>query len=209
MTQVLSMLPNLPNLPISVINKITQYVSEINDDDYVIKFCDVGNINKQTKRLCLCYHCSSKIRTKMFIVLNKEKFEPKLEQFYKIKNSYKKQSICIQSNSIEQPFYVADMVCIKQIIIVRPGWAREEDTIEIFETFLLSYDLHKPFNKTTNYILLKDVKSLASGNGIKNGSYGIISTPKKQNYAFINNIQFIDKICYLNDIMPVPFAYFI
>ena len=50
-------------LPLSIMNKITKYVSEMNDDNFVIKFCDVGKINKNTKRLCTCSKCKIQIRT--------------------------------------------------------------------------------------------------------------------------------------------------
>ena len=68
----------LPRLPLTIVNKITKYVSELNDDDFIITFCDVGNIDRKTNRLCSC----CRIRTRMYLLLNKEKFEPKLATTY-------------------------------------------------------------------------------------------------------------------------------
>jgi hypothetical protein len=179
----------LPTLPMEIVNYITKLASEINDDDFVIKFCEVGKINKTTKRLCLCAHC--KIRTKMCIVLNKEKFELKLTNFYNIKSTYKMQPFYLE-NSI----YQGNMVCIKTTLINYPGWAREPDRVKKYETFLLSY---KSTYKT-KYILLKDVYTSLHTAGLKTGIDGSIYDPTQNSTEFINNIRFNNNVLFLDNI---------
>ena len=103
---------------------------------------------------------------------------------------------------MENVFYEADMVCIKTNFITQPVWLEENDNITKFETYILSYESHNPYNKTI-YIMLKDVYTSNDDNSLKYGHYGLITYryPYSHNsFEFIDRIEFIGSVCYLSNI---------
>ena len=139
----------LSNLPLPIMNKITEYVSEMNDDNFVIKFCEVGKINKNTKRLCTCSKCKTQIRTIMRIVLIKKIFEPKLLKHFNIKKTYTKQLVCVDKST-----NIGDMICIRSKTIIEPGWLGEDDEVKEYNTYIISYTSE---HFGSEYIMLTDV----------------------------------------------------
>lgn len=178
----------LPRLPLIVINKITKYVSEINNDKFIITFCDVGKISRKTNRLCSC----CKIRTRMYLLLDKEKFEPKLATHFNIKKTYKKQTVCVDDYVNE-----GDMICIKSRNFTYPRWFGETEELKLYETYIISY---KTELFGTEYVVLKDV--CIDKNGKKTCLDGIIinpELPKKNQITEIRKMSFSKFIEYIDD----------
>lgn len=167
----------LPNLSLPIMNKITEYVSQMNDDNFVIKFCEVGKINKNTKRLCTCSKCKTQIRTIMRMVLIKQKFEPKLVNQFNIKKTYTKQLI-----NVDNWTYDGDMICIRSKTITTPGWLGEDDEVRVYNTYIISYTTEYIGNET---IVLTDVCVI---DGKKICLDGIISNPSLPEKNQITNI---------------------
>ena len=165
-------------LPLSIMNKITKYVSEMNDDNFVIKFCDVGKINKNTKRLCTCSKCKIQIRTIMRLVLNKSKFEPKLVNYFSIKNTYTKQLV-----NVDNWTYAGEMICVRRKTITEPGWLGEDDEVRVYNTYIISYTTQYIGNE---YIVLTDVCVI---DGIKICLDGIIVNLNLSEKNQITNIE--------------------
>jgi hypothetical protein len=168
----------LSNLPLPIMNKITEYVSQMNDDNFVIKFCEVGKINKNTKRLCTCSKCKTQTRTIMRIVLNKKMIELKLVNYFNIKKTYTKQLV-----NVDNCTYDGDMICIRSKTITEPGWLGEDDEVRVYNTYIISYTTQYIGNK---YIVLTDVCII---NGIKICLDGIIVNPSLPQKNKITNIE--------------------
>jgi len=165
-------------LPLQIINKITEYISEMNNDNFVIKFYEVGKINKNTNRLCTCSKCKTQIRTIMRIVLNKQKFEPKLVNVFNIKNTYTRQLV-----NVDNWTYAGDMICIRSKTITEPGWLGEDDEVRVYNTYIISYTTQYIGNE---YIVLTDVCVI---NGIKICLDGIIVNLNLSEKNQITNIE--------------------
>ncbi len=162
-------------LSLPIMNKITKYVSQMNNDDFVIKFCEIGKINKITKRLCTC----CKRRTIMRIVLNKKRFEPKLVPHFNIKKTYTKQLV-----RVDTWINIGDMICIRSKTITTPGWLGEDNEVKVYNTYIISYET-KYFG--SEYIVLTDVCIV---DGIKVCLDGIIVIPKKNQITNIEKVTF-------------------
>ena len=180
----------LPKLPLPIMNKILKYVSEMNDDNFVIKFCDVGKINKNTKRLCTCFKCKTQIRTIMRIVLNKKKFEPKLVNYFNIKKTHTKQLV-----NVDNWTYDGDMTCIRSKTIIEPGWLGEDDEVRVYNTYIISYTTEYIGNEN---IVLTDVCVI---DGKKICLDGIIANPllpEKNQITQVQKTTFQKYVCYLD-----------
>lgn len=184
----------LPILPLPIINKITKYVSQINNDNFVIKFCEVGKINKNTNRLCTCSKCKKYII--MRIVLNKKIFEPKLVNHFKIKQTYTKQLVNVNNWTDD-----ADMICIRSKTITEPGWLGEDDEVRVYNTYIISYTTQYFINE---YIVLTDVCVI---DGKKICLDGIIVNPsllQKNKITNIERITFQKYVCYIDGVL-IPY----
>jgi hypothetical protein len=183
------MFSKLHLIPLSIINKITKYVSEINDDTFVITFCEVGKIDRKTNRLCSRPCC--KIRTRMYLLLDKEKFEPKLVNHFNIKQTYKKQLVRVNDFTSD-----GDMFCINSKTITSPGWIGEPDEVRKYDTYVISY---KSQHFVTEYAVLKYV--CTNVHGEKTCLDGIIvnpELPKKNQITQIEKILFRKYVCYID-----------
>jgi len=175
-------------LPLAIMNKITKYISEMNNDDFIIKFCEVGKMNKNTKRLCTC----CKRRITMFFVLNKQKFEPKLINHFNIKKTHIKQLVCVDTFCND-----GDMICIKSKTITTPGLLGQDDEIKVYNTYVISYTTQ--YFKS-EYIVLTDV--CVNIYGKKSCLDGIIvnsNSPKKILITKIKKMTFLNYVCYFDD----------
>ena len=183
----------LPILPLPIMNKITKYVSEMNDDNFVIKFCEVGKINKNTKRLCTCSKCKTQIRTIMRTVLNKKIFEPKLVNYFNIKKTYTKQLV-----NVDNWTYDGDMICIRTKTIIEPGWLGEDDEVKVYNTYIISY--------TTEYIgneciVLTDVCVIDGRKICLDGIIANHNLPEKNLITNIEKITFQNINIYLGGVL--------
>lgn len=186
----------LPSLPLTVINKITKYVSEINNDGFIITFCEVGKIDRKTNRLCSCSRCKIRTRTRMYLLLDKQKFEPKLATHLNIKQTYKKQIVVVDTFASD-----GDMICIKSKTITTSGLLGEEDEIKVYETYIISYK-NQYFG--TEYVVLNDV--CINVDGKKTCLDGTIANPELPNKNQITQIKkmlFENYVCYIdNKLIP-------
>ena len=180
----------LSNLPLPIMNKITEYVSEMNDDNFVIKFCEVGKINKNTKRLCTCSKCKKQIRTIMRIVLNKYKFESKLVKHFKIKKTYTKQLV-----NVDNWTYDGDMICIRSKTIIEPGWLGEDDEVKEYNTYIISYTSE---HFGSEYIMLTDVCVIDGRKICLDGIIANHNLPEKNLITNIEKISFQKYVCYID-----------
>ena len=180
----------LPILPVPIMNKITKYVSEMNDDNFVIKFCEVGKINKNTKRLCTCSKCKTQIRTIMRIVLIKKIFEPKLLKHFNITKTYTKQLVCVDKST-----NIGDMICIRSKTIIEPGWLGEDDEVKVYNTYIISYTTEYIGNE---YIVLTDVCVIDGRKICLDGIIANHNLPEKNLITNIEKISFQKYVCYID-----------
>ena len=173
-------------LPIQVVNKITEYVSEINDDDFVIKFCEIGKINKITKRLCVCLTCKQKIRTVMRVVVNRNKFALKIVNHLDIQSTYQMIIATVDNNRND-----GHMICITNKSIMN-----EFRVLYIYKTYIITYESQHFGNQ---YIILKDVVVNARRKFISHGTGIIINQELPNKITEVESIACIRKGYYLNE----------